>query len=322
MALPQPVPPDSEATPSFNARCLELIQGWRTGALPFTEAIAQVTALAQEASHNHHTANQARAEMLLGYIQHNRGNLNTGLGHYERARLLYKQVGNARRIATIDLNMGESYRYKGDFTRARQLFHAAYESAAQLGFVQIQAVAIANEGQMLLSMGQLDSAYRALEEGHQLAEAWRSQEDNDDIAALLCEIHYGLTMIHLADNRVEDAWNTARIALDTANATKRPMELGFANRAVGEALSMLEQTPEADFSSDPDDYFRAAIEAFREINMEGELGRTMFAQARSLARRGRRTSAARKLQQVMIIFTKLGMQDDASKAAELQLSVL
>ncbi len=48
----------------------------------------------------------------------------------------------------------------------------------------------------------------------------------------------------------------------------------------------------------------------------------MLAHARCLAGHGRRTTAARKLQQAMIIFTRLGMTDDAAQAAEAQLQVI
>jgi len=54
----------------------------------------------------------------------------------------------------------------------------------------------------------------------------------------------------------------------------------------------LKTSPDANFSAGPDYYFEAALEAFREINAEAEMARTMFAHARSLNVRGRRTTAA------------------------------
>ena len=55
---------------------------------------------------------------------------------------------------------------------------------------------------------------------------------------------------------------------------------------------------------------------------EGELAKTMYEHGRSLMRRDKKMPAARKLQQAMVIFTRLGMVDDAAKAAEAQLMVL
>jgi hypothetical protein len=145
---------------------------------------------------------------------------------------------------------------------------------------------------------------------------------DDDLPTLLCEVYHGLTIIYLAADDHEAARETAMCALDIAYTHRQPMQLGFANRAVGEVVTLLESTPEADLPDDPDRFFRASSQAFREINMEGELARTMLAHAQSLVHRGRFTTAARKLQQVMIIFTRLGMLGDAARAAELQRTVL
>jgi hypothetical protein len=79
---------------------------------------------------------------------------------------------------------------------------------------------------------------------------------------------------------------------------------------------------ETDSPADPDEYFRLAIDVFREMNMEAERARTVFAHARSLAHRGRKTMAVRMLQQVMVMFTDLGMVDDAAKAAQAQIAAV
>lgn len=311
---------DIEPTPEFNQRCLDVIRRWEGGDLPYKEAIAQVTALSQEAVEANHIANEARAEQLLGLIQHYRGNLNTSIRHNERARKLYQRVGNRVRTATMDLNQGENYRFKGDFTRARKLYRAAYDAAAELNNLPLQTMAALNEGLTLVAASQYDAARAALDEGLELIPRWT--EEDPQLPSILCELHQGMAIIHLQDGNHEAAWSEALKALDAARKGGQPLQLGFANRILGEVVTMMESVPDAQFSSDPDDYFRAAIDAFREINAEAELARTMFAQAKSLAIRGRRTTAARKLQQVMIIFTRLGMVDDAARAAEAQLAVL
>jgi tetratricopeptide (TPR) repeat protein len=222
----------------------------------------------------------------------------------------------------MDLNMGETYRYKGDFSRSRRLFRAAYETLGEVGDLANQTLAVANEGQVLLSMNQLDKARAALEEGDRLALQVDPNGEDETMTTLLCEIHHGLAVIYLAQNDLHKAWDSAYFALKVAQRGKQPMQRGFANRAAGEVITALETSPDPELASDPDEYFRAASEAFREIELEGELARTMFAHARSLARRGKGVTAARKLQQVMIIFSKLGMSDDAAKAAELQRRVI
>jgi tetratricopeptide (TPR) repeat protein len=296
------------------------VRAWESGELPVKDAVAQLQQLHQDALNANHLANQGRAEHLMGYLQHYRGNLDVSIRHYERARALYLRVGNRVRAAAIDLNQGENYRFKGDFARARRLYRAAYDAATELNELRIQTIALVNEGLVLLATGQYDDARAAFQEGYQLACEW--PEPNSNLYGILCEVHHGMATIHMHAHQHSEAWEEALRGLETASQSKQPFHLGFANRIMGEVVTALGGAPEEGFSADPDDYFRAALEAFREVNAEAELARTMFAQAKSLSTRGRRTTAARKLQQAMIIFTQLGMVDDAARAAEAQLAVL
>lgn len=311
---------DVEPTPEFNEQCMNLVKGWEAGDLPFSEVYAGLQVLQKEAISTKHIANQARIEHLAGYIQHYRGNLNTSIRHYENARMLYAQVGNRSRVANIDLNQGENYRFKGDFQMAGTLYHRAYDAAAEMGNLVLQTIAIINEGLTYLAMDQLDDAEHAFHDGFYLAEQWTSNYEKR--AEILCEAHYGMAEICLKRGQYKNAWAEALGALGSAQNVNHPLQLGIAHRTVGEVVTHLENVPDASFSSDPDVYFREAMTYFQGINAEAELARTMLAHAKSLAHRGRKTSAARKLQQVMIIFTKLGMIDDAARTAEAQLRVV
>lgn len=311
---------DMEPTAEFNRRCVAVIQRWQSGTLPFADATQQMEALLAEARRAAHVANQARAEHGLGFLQHYRGNLNTSIRHYEQARSLYLRVGNRNRAANIDLNQGENYRFKGEFNRARRLYHAAFETANELGNLRIQTIAAVNEGLVLLTLDKLDAAQAAFTRGHELTEQWT--EDRDALPGILCEIHHGMSVIHLARDEHQAAWEHAMKALEAAQINQQPLQIGYANRTLGEVMTAIHETPLPDLPSEPDEYFRTSVAAFREIDADAEMARTMFAQARSLAIRGRRTTAARKLQQAMIIFTRLGMVDDAARAAEAQLAVI
>jgi tetratricopeptide (TPR) repeat protein len=218
----------------------------------------------------------------------------------------------------MDLNNGENYRLKGDFVRARRLYRAAYEVGRELQIIRIQVLASLNEGLALLAIGQMDSAFNALQEAKQLLESW--DEDDPKRNGMFCELYHGLTSIYLHNNQVAEAWEAAQGSLHYAMQSTEKMQLGAAYRIMGEVATRLEPFPEGN-SADPEEYFRMSMEIFREMHMEAELAKTVFSQAKSLAYRGRKTTAARKLQQVMIMFTELGMVDDAAKAAAAQLTV-
>lgn len=315
-------PADFEPQPEFEAYGLNILDAWENREITYESAREQLTALRKDAQQARHRANQARAEQFLAYMEHYRGNLNNSILHDERARALFSQLGNLRRIAICDLNIGEAYRYKGDFNRARTLFDRAYEALITLNDLHTSALAIGNRGQMLLSMGNLEAARADLLACGQLAR--QLEYDSPERTALLCELYHAMTELYLAQGQFDDAAAEAQKALKIAAQVGRPLERGYANRAMAEALSA---TPGPGSSgngyiSDSDTYYQAAAEAFQEIQAEGEIARTMFAHAKSLARRGRQMTAARKLQHAMVIFMRLGMVDDAAKAAETQLDVL
>jgi tetratricopeptide (TPR) repeat protein len=308
-----------EATPEFNEKCITIVRQWERGELPYKNAVAELEGYAQEAISEYHPANQARVEHAIAYIEHYRGKHSISIQRYDRARKLYKQLGNQERIAIIDLNQGENYRFKGDFTRALRLYRSAYETAERLGNIRVQTIAAVNEGLTLLAVDQNNSARRAFDAGLKLADQW--DEDLDVLPGLLCEVYHGMAKIHLDNDDLRAAWDDGLKALEAANESKQPLQAGYANRVIGVIISKLGESPDPNFSSDPDIYFNEAISAFREINAEAEIARTMYEQARSMAIRGRRTMAARKLQHVMVVFTRLDMAHDAARAAEAQLAV-
>ncbi len=311
---------ESEPTPEFNAICRDILVRWQRNELPFADALQLMEAREREAVNAGHIANQARAHHLLGYLQHYRGNLDTSIQHYDRARLLFQRVNNLSRIATIDLNTGENYRLKGDFGRARRLYQSAYEIASQVENLPLQTMALLNEGLVLEAAGHLDRAKELLLQVYPLTERWT--ERREDLPGLRCELHNALASIYLRQGYLSDAWTEALRTLESATISQQPMYMGYALRALGEAVTRMEHVPTGQVSTDPDEHFRKAADYFKEMHMEAETARTLFAHARSLAHRGRRTMAARMLQQVMIMFTNLGMNDDAAKAAEVQRAVI
>lgn len=313
----------SEPTPEFNQRCMDVLRHWESGDLPFKEALAQLTTLSQKADAAGQPVNQGRAEQLLAYIQHYRGNLDESIYHNKRARALYNRAGNLRRVGIIDLNQGENYRFKGDFIHAQHLYQSAQRISEKLDDTSSLTLAIVNEGLTLLTMGDNAAAYRAFQKGLALAEQYPRDDDiqHQTYRRLMSEIRHGLAVIYLRENNVTGAWEEATSALKLAERTGDAILSGYAYRTIGEVLTALGEPPSGDYSADPDDYFRAALDSFRSLDAEAEIARTMYAQALSMATRGRRSNAARKLQHVMIMFERLGMVDDANRAAQAQRDV-
>jgi ATP/maltotriose-dependent transcriptional regulator MalT len=320
---PSTAAPMQEPTEEFNGRLNAIFDKWERNELPAKEALAQIEAMSREAQADGHAANQGRAELLLGVLQGYRANLDASIRHFERARALFEQAGNRPRAVGCILNLGESYRLQGNFTRARQLFRAAGDAAREVDDPDTEAIALCNEGQMLLSMDQPESARASLIKAREVSLRIKETDSREE---LQCEIDYGLALALLKLNDLPGAWKAAlesrTVALKYAD---QPLLIGIASRGIGEVLTALGALPpgsDPTLSADPDSWFHASTEAFQSIKADGEAARTMYAHALSLSARGKGMQAARKLQQAMIIFTRLGMSDDAAKAAQAQMKVL
>jgi len=319
MATHTQVTPDTEPTPEFDARCMTYIRGWQHGEIPSSEVVDKLKDLAREAHATGHIANEARAEHLSGYIQHYIGNLSISIMHYEKARHLFDRVGNRSRVIVMDINQGENYRYRGEFKRARRLYHQAYEAANTINNARLQTIAITNEGLSLVSLHEFDRAEQALLHGLELSNHW---DDRSNLQALLTEIYFGLAQVALANNSYNTAWEHAQRSLENARQGENMHSIGLAYRILGDVLTVPGETPDDSDFDTPDEYYRAALDTFREIDAEAEIGRTIYSHARSYARRKRRRHAAQLYREAMVTFTRLGMTDDAASAAEAQLEVM
>lgn len=313
---------DAEPTPEFKRTCIDLQQSWTQGKMPAQEVLAAFERLQQETKQTQHRGNQAYAEWMLGFMHGSLGNLSSSIRHYERSRRLFELVNNRRRLAALDLNQGENYRNKGDYNRARYLYQMAYETARETDFLAIQTIAISNQGLILLSVGKFTEARKAFEEGYALAMQWTDPEDIEDRPRLLVEIHHALATIELAHDRLKEAWQHAYSAISIAHECQFPLEMARANSIVGEVITALHTCPEPNMSSNPNDYFAAAVTLYVDMNAEVDLGRTLLAHGKSLAKQGKRNTAIRKMQQALLIFTKLGMSADAAAAADAQRAVM
>ncbi len=315
--------PNGDITAELRQTCDALLAQWKSGSLHFSEAQKRLTDLYQAAEQESRTADQGYTQLISGILQGWRANYTASIDHFERARSFFAQVNNREQAMRCTLNIGEALRQHGSFARARQYFHMAHASAKEIGHVPMQAVARSNEAQMLITLKQYSQAIKTLQESFTLRDADWTQwnlppERKEDVYA---EITVAAATAHLEQGNHAEAWRYALEALDIAERIGVPLRVGMANRIIGEILTHDDSGLREGMPDDPDEFFQRAIKAFREVNADGEIAKTMMAQGRSLAARGIRNSAARKLQQAMVVFTKLGMVNDAAEAADLQLKL-
>lgn len=317
---------EPEMNPEFRKQYDAVYTGWQAGDIPFSDALDQMNALRAEAEKTNNHLHMGVIENGIGIMLGYRSNFSAAIERFERSRDHYQQAGALRRICNTTLNLGETYRLRGNFTRARAMFHRAYEEAKKLDVKAVQAIALANEGQMWLSLRSADKAQSTLEAALELAlEPWEDPESETRAAERsdhTCEVYYALATVAMHNQDPERAFEYAVKSYDLAGKLNRPLRIGLSNRALGTVISALDDVPDDRFTSDPDEYYATALQAFKDIKAEGEVAKTLFAQGESLVRRGKRRQASRLFQQAMVIFTKLGMTEDAARAAEAQLDVI
>lgn len=320
MTTPQQFP---EIPEDFRDELNDIYHAWHDGTMTFSEALKQLETVRGTVGDDE--MKQAALDNILGIIYGYRSSFDMSIKYFTSARQHFEKAGALPRVVTCDLNLGESYRLRGNFTKARSYFHYAYEGAKQYGSIRAQTTALTNEGQLWMSMNSPDKARSVLEQALELSVTpWTAIDERPDADVVradnTCEIHHALAEICLIEGNPEQAWQHALQSRYYAEQIDRPIRIGYANRALGIVITDL--FPVSDTENDPDTYFKTATKAFRKVKAEGEIAKTMYAHAMSLAKRGNKRRAGQLLQQAMITFTKLGMTNDAAKAAQAQLDVL
>jgi tetratricopeptide (TPR) repeat protein len=316
---------EPHVSPEVQAETAKLITQWEEGQAPYDEVIERFEVLMREAEADKRHNDHAQIQFRWAVIEGRRGNYDISIKHFEQARDLFSLGGMRRRVVACHLNIGESYRLKGNFTRARQYFRISYETALQIDHREMQITARINEALMLVSLGYDQQAERTLLECYELsAEPFPPDPERMERTRLshLVDITKSLASIYAARNQTDLAWRYAQEAHMVAYSQRIAVLMGFADRAMGEALSLRPSDIPNGVNPDPDYYFAQSLNHLREINAEAEIARTLLSHGRSLVGRGKRTQAARKLNQAVTIFSRLGLVDEASRAAEEQLKML
>lgn len=319
---PQALPDIDE---DFRQSVNKIYESWHKNEISFPIALTQLEDLRQSAIADSNKINEAGIYNILGIMYGYRSGYDDSIKNFVQARKMFQENGALRRVATVDLNLGETHRLLGDFTRAKNYFRNAYEEAKSFEEVPLQVLALTNEGQMWFSLQSFAKARSTLEEALQVAESeWNTETEREKInfADNACEIHHALVGVYLAEDNSADAWEHAVKAFEHAEFSGRIVRMGYAYRAFGDVITVLGESPDPDYNSDVDYYYDEALNAFKQVKAEGEVAKTLLAQGQSLAKRGEKRSAGNKYQQAMVIFTRLGMVDDAATAAQAQADVI
>jgi tetratricopeptide (TPR) repeat protein len=311
----------------FRARVNHVFDTWLANKLDFDEAKARLDKLRQDAQASSNPTNEACVDNILGVIYGYRSNFEASIAHFAQAIDVFEKHQAWRRVASCSLNIGENYRLLGNFARAQHNFHRTHQIARRLNDLELQAVAITNEGLMLVSLESYARAKVILEEALTLIlEQWHPEDTRlvTNRADNLCEVYYALAQVHLHENNLLKALKNARHCLSHAQENERPFRMAHAYRVLGDVVSQLKilQIKDAETENDPDTYYQASLDAFKSVNADSEWAKTLFAQGKSLAQHGKTQAAKQNFQQAMLVFNKLSMWQEAAQVTEAQIKLL
>ena len=322
-------PSEPFISPHVQTETAAIISAWEEGQTSYEVVMARFKAMMADAVADHNSNDQGQIEYRWAMIEGYRGSYDASIQHFERSRDFFIAGGMRRRVIACHLNIGETYRLKGNFTRARQYFRIGYEAALELGHREMQVTCRINEAQMLVSLGYMEQAEATLLECYTLSnDPFPTDSDRDPERvergrlSHIVDITKTLTTIYVSRHQGDEAWRYALEAHLIAHTLRITLLMGFADRAMGQAVSLNPDRREDGVNPDPGFYFQQSIQHFKEVNAEAEIARTLLAQGRSLIGRGKRTQAGRKLNQAIAIFGGLNLIDEASRAAEEQLKLL
>lgn len=316
-------PKNNSDNANFERRARSIQHLWFQNELEFSEALEQLEVLRQESISENNKINEATIYKLLGIIYGYRGDYATTIKKFKASRQIHEDLGSLAGVADLDLDLGKAYRLLGNFTRAKDYFRNAYEFGDSVEDTKIQGFALANEGQIWLSLKDYKKARQTLEQTLTITEPeWELGTASIIRADILCETHYALVEIELVENNMTGAWEHAVKSLKYAKESRRIIRMGYANRALADVITLLDEVPDSDYKNDPDYYYDQAFKSFEEVKAEGEVAETLFSQGKSLAKRGKKRSAGNILQQAMMIFTRLGMLDSAAEVGNEQMKII
>lgn len=297
----------------FTPECHTILEAWQTGSLSYKDAIEKLMLFSGNAAAQGHPLEEGSAELALGSLLHFRGNLSRSFHHLMRARSLYSLAVHQNGMAYADLLQAQNYAYTGHIRMATSVFHTVYEIASSTGNDILKAEAAVQEGIALLSVSKSSAALNQLE--HALTQV-KALPEGPYRNQLLVKTYDALAETNLAQRRPENAWAEALNGWSISKQDHSTLVKGYAHRAIGRVIMSLNGSPyPPEFDDDATKYLQTAVNAFNQADNEPEMARTNFLLAKCYAANRQHSQARQLMQKTLLLFTRLGMVEDADHAA-------
>lgn len=238
----------------------------------------------------------------MGTLLVHRGQFNGALERFREALDIRKRAGDLRGIAESQNTIGYIFAERGDAASAVRIWSEAVGVARDAGDRGLEAVLTNNLGEAELMRNDLAKAEEHLKRAVEIAEATGDRR-------VVFDAVRNLGVLQSRKGNLSLALDHADEALEMAKALKSRAMEGVALRTIGELHGMTAYDDSDERASDlAEAAFRSAIEIFRELRNDAELGRTYHAFGTHLLERRQLVQGKKHLEMAREIFERLEMR--------------
>ena len=258
-------------------------------------------------------SNIALSLLTVGHVERHRGLFYEAEACYREALTIRRALDDKAGIAAVLNGLGALAFQRGDYDGARANWEEALERSSEVGAHPLVAIMEAHLGEVARATGKQEEARARFERSEAAA------RDLDD-KRLLSEALRNLSTLDLAAGDLDIAQERAAQALELAETAGIRVDVGRALIALGEIRAQTlfhAVTPEGDDTdgdgtaephASAEDFFRRAVELFRTIGNEAELGVALERFGTWRIERGDIETGRTLLGEAEEIFNRLGMK--------------
>ena len=244
----------------------------------------------------------ARSLSNIGTLLVYRGQFQNALDRFREALDIRRAEGDLQGIAESLNTIGVIFEQRGDSNSAARIWTEAVGVARESGDRGLEALLLNNLGEAELSQGNLEEAEARLGEACSIAEAMNDRR-------VLFDTIRNLGVLQSRKGNPRLALDHAEEALELAQTLRSRAMEGVAWRTIGELHGQTMFDDSADEgTSDAEGAFRRAIELFKAIEDESELGRTYHSYGTYLIEHGLLVQGKHHLELAREIFQRLEMK--------------
>lgn len=211
---------------------------------------------------------QARSLNLLGATYNILGRFEQADKCYEKALTIFRESGDKRGVGGILNNLGENADSNGDTTTAVRHYQEALAIARENGERVLQIVYQSNIGGLRLKLGDFAAAEKDLRESIEMA-GNVGHFTTSETCRFLAEVL-------LAQNKTDEALQTAQKSLALAEETENKEHLGNAWRVLGIIASTQKKPIKINKKAiTAEECFAESLRIFTDTKMEAERARTL-----------------------------------------------